>query len=426
MRPRSVPAIPPSLFTPLLTSLTSTFHASQVVASMLQRAEMRPIVEYLGFKQVAASDSIMVNSAADFIADHLSSGGTRRTEQQMAHELLVKALSSSELLEDGLVTEAARRIGVRPATFRHLLDCRVKMDAEQEDCVAVGALLKVSRLRRKDAADDEAKLFEDWSHVACRYDSTQTTAGKKVRRFDDEKTDGRIKFEEHERRTLPCSRLELCQRFLRSDDYKAFFERKASEGKELKPLHVSFFQKRICSCMVDEKMTQCADSIDTQFNVLFATWVKSVQTWYESETCSKRDCVCKEEGFFEIKTRQDLWDFIFRGECAPQPDPTRRLPRDAAEHLQLDYGCVAAECNKKGCLKDKLARWKLCPVQNRLGSATEMSYRKWTPVPRGGAKVRALSLALPRGWHRRVWHSLCVTCAGTPHAPSALLSRSYG
>ena len=35
--------------------------------------------------------------------------------------------------------------------------------------------------------------------------------------------------------------------------------------------------------MVDEKMTQCADSIDTQFNVLFAVWVKSVKGWYESE-----------------------------------------------------------------------------------------------------------------------------------------------
>ena len=43
----------------------------------------------------------------------------------------------------------------------------------------------------------------------CRYDSTQTTGGKKVRRFGDVKIDGRITFEEHERRTLPCSRLEV-------------------------------------------------------------------------------------------------------------------------------------------------------------------------------------------------------------------------
>ena len=61
------------------------------------------------------------------------------------------------------------------------------------------------------------------------------------------------------------------QLFLASPEYQSFLARKEKE-----PLHVSFFQKRICSCMVDEKMTQCADSIDTQFNVLFATWKKWV------------------------------------------------------------------------------------------------------------------------------------------------------
>jgi hypothetical protein len=145
-------------------------------------------------------------------------------------------------------------------------------------------------------------------------------------------------------------------------------ERKGSE-----PLNVSFFQKRVCSCMVDEKMTQCADSIDTQFNVLFSTWCKSVEGWFEGDACPKRGCICKEPGFLKIKSRQDLWDFLFRGECAPQPDPTRKLPHDAAEHSQLRYPCVAAECDKKGCLKDKLA--------------LRMKYKKWTPVPRGKAKA---------------------------------------
>ena len=92
------------------------------------------------------------------------------------------------------------------------------MDAELEDGVQVGSLLKVSRKKRRDARDDDAELFEDWSHEICRYDSTQTTGGKKVRRFGDVKVDGRVTFEEHERRTLPCSRLELCERFLRSDE----------------------------------------------------------------------------------------------------------------------------------------------------------------------------------------------------------------
>jgi len=66
---------------------------------------------------------------------------------------------------------------------------------------------------RADARDDDAECFDEWSHRTCRYDSTQTTDGMKVRRFNDEKVDGKITFEEHERRTLPCSRVELCDRF---------------------------------------------------------------------------------------------------------------------------------------------------------------------------------------------------------------------
>ena len=206
-----------------------------------------------------------------------------------------------------------------------------------------------------------------------------------MRRFDDT-VDGKIKFEEHERRTLPCSRKELAQRFLDSPEYKAFLERKNAERlrlpadkrlAEYQPLHISFFQKRVCSCMVDEKMTQCADSIDTQFNVLFATWKKLLLDWYEGETCSKANCICKEPRFFDISSQKDLWAFLFCGDCAPQPDSTRALPRDATPHTQLKYPCVAAECEKDGCLRDKLARWALCPVQNKVWSQC----RAMPPLP---------------------------------------------
>ena len=41
------------------------------------------------------------------------------------------------------------------------------MDAELEHGVEVGGVLKVSRLRRSDAADDEAELWDRWSHRIC-------------------------------------------------------------------------------------------------------------------------------------------------------------------------------------------------------------------------------------------------------------------
>lgn len=220
---------------------------------------------------------------------------------------------------DRLMAEAARRLGVRYGTFCDLLECREKMDAELEDGMEIGSLLKVSRKRRRTARDDDAELFDDWSHEVCRYDSTQTTGGKKVRRFNDELVDGKVAIEEHERRTLPSNRNALCQRFLDSDEYKAFLDRKQKE-----PCSISFFQKRICSCMVDEKMTQCADSIDTQFNVLFATWLKLVKGWYEEEeACSKRGCVCKEPGFFDISTQKELWAFFFQGQWVSRRPRTR-------------------------------------------------------------------------------------------------------
>jgi hypothetical protein len=45
-----------------------------------------------------------------------------------------------------------------------------------EDGVEVGSMLKVSRKRRWDARDDDAELFDDWSHKVrleidfCRFD----------------------------------------------------------------------------------------------------------------------------------------------------------------------------------------------------------------------------------------------------------------
>ena len=165
-----------------------------------------------------------------------------------------------------------------------------------------------------------------------------------LRRFHDEKVEGKVAFEEHERRTLPCSRVELCQRFLDSNVYKDFLERK---GKQ--PLHISFFQHRVCSCMVDEKMTQCADSIDTQFNILFKAWLKAMPGWFDDDECDIDNCVCKELGFFEIETTKHLWAFLFRDTCAPKPDPTRALARDVGEHTQLAHDCVSNLCDDFAC-----------------------------------------------------------------------------
>ena len=346
----------------------------EVVAHVLQREEMRPIIEHLGHSTTDCSvDSLIVDSMARFVEEHVDSsfrdlgsrsGGTRSTDAQAAHQLLGKSAGSQELIDEWKIKAAAKRLGYRVATFSYLVNCRLKMDKELEHDVEYreSNLLKVSRLRRKDAADDDAQVWDDWSHRTCRYDSTQTTGGKKVRRFDDTTAaDGKVRFEEHERRTLPCSRLELCNRFLDSDEYKAFLAK-----NEVEPRHVSFFQKRVCSCMVDEKMTQCADSIDTQFNILFKTWLKAVQGWFDDDTCDIDDCVCKELGFFEIETSKDLWAFLFRDDCAPKPDPTRALPRDIGEHTQLAYDCVSNLCDEVGCMKDKLARWAICPVMNKV------------------------------------------------------------
>jgi hypothetical protein len=80
----------------------------------------------------------MVSSMAEFIEKHLYSGGTRSKEAQAAYKLLLTAASSEQLVEERKLAEAARRLRVRAATFRILLDERLKMDAELEDGVEVG------------------------------------------------------------------------------------------------------------------------------------------------------------------------------------------------------------------------------------------------------------------------------------------------
>ena len=127
----------------------------------------------------------MIESLARFIHEHLDSsfeelgahrGGTRTTEAQAVFESLIKAAGSDELRQERMMMEASRRLGVRYATFKHLCECRVKMDRELEDGVEMGSLLKVLRKKRKDACDDDAELFDDWSHnpLICRYDLATT------------------------------------------------------------------------------------------------------------------------------------------------------------------------------------------------------------------------------------------------------------
>ena len=166
-----------------------------VVAHVLQRAEMRPVLAHLGYstEDKSVCDSIIVDSVAKFIHDHLQCtsekvhAGTRTTEQTAAVKLVGKVVGSKQLKEERLVKEAADRLGMRYGLFRVLVDERLKMDAELEDGVEVGSLLKVSRARKRNARDDDAECFDEWSHRTCRYDSTQTTGGMKVRRFNDEK-----------------------------------------------------------------------------------------------------------------------------------------------------------------------------------------------------------------------------------------------
>eukprot|EP00966_Prymnesium_polylepis_P037557 871988-Prymnesium_polylepis.1 len=120
------------------------------MSALLQRPEFRPIIQHLGYSQMDFSvDSLMMDSIARFIEEHVDcfrdlgsrSGGTRSTEAQAAHQLLGKATASKELLDERKVTKAARRLGIRFATYRYLVDCRLKMDAELEEGV-VGSLLK--------------------------------------------------------------------------------------------------------------------------------------------------------------------------------------------------------------------------------------------------------------------------------------------
>ena len=186
---------------------------AQVVASLLQRPELRPILSALGWsdsQRRRGSDDAVVTSIRDFLKTHLHSDGTRFSEQQAAFNVLVQAAAGPLVKSERHIAAAAEALGVRYATFRELLEVRAKMDAEAAHEVKVGrTLLLVSRKKRCDAADDEAALFQEWSHdpEVCRYDSNQRTGGKRVHRFDAEAgSDGLTRFEVHEKRTLPCSR----------------------------------------------------------------------------------------------------------------------------------------------------------------------------------------------------------------------------
>ena len=60
---------------------------AQVVASLLQRPELRPILSALGWsdsQRRRGSDDAVVTSIRDFLATHLHSDGTRLGEQQAA------------------------------------------------------------------------------------------------------------------------------------------------------------------------------------------------------------------------------------------------------------------------------------------------------------------------------------------------------
>ena len=143
--------------------------------------------------------------------------------------------------------------------------------------------------------------------------------------------------------------------------------------------------------MVDPKMNQCADPIDTQHNVLFDVWRRNVPQWLDETTCGREGCICKEQGFRDMKSQDDLFTFLFCGECAAVADPTRKLPRDDSDPMQLRYDCVAGECEKDGCLQDKCTRLANCPV---LTKATPR-----LPPPR--LPLRAASRQSPWSSRRR-------------------------
>ena len=71
-----------------------------MVASLLQRPELRPILSALGWsdsQRRRGSDDAVVTSIRDFLATHLHSDGTRFSEQQAAFNVLVQAyLARSE------------------------------------------------------------------------------------------------------------------------------------------------------------------------------------------------------------------------------------------------------------------------------------------------------------------------------------------
>ena len=92
-----------------------------MVASLLQRPELRPILSALGWsdsQRRRGSDDAVVTSIRDFLATHLHSDGTRFNEQQAAFNVLVQAAAGPLVKSERHIAAAAEALGVRYATFR--------------------------------------------------------------------------------------------------------------------------------------------------------------------------------------------------------------------------------------------------------------------------------------------------------------------
>ena len=86
-------------------------------------------------------------------------------------------------------------------------------------------------------------------------------------------------------------------------------------------------------------MNQCADPIDTQHNVLFDVWRRNVPQWLDETTCGREGCICKEQGFRDMKSQDDLFTFLFCGECAAVERGVAPAEVDVAEPATRRVAC---------------------------------------------------------------------------------------
>ena len=87
-----------------------------MVASLLQRPELRPILSALGWsdsQRRRGSDDAVVTSIRDFLATHLHSDGTRFSEQQAAFNVLVQAAAGPLVKSERHIAAAAQAHDVR-------------------------------------------------------------------------------------------------------------------------------------------------------------------------------------------------------------------------------------------------------------------------------------------------------------------------